>query len=800
MIQSPLEQEECSEETELITHESVQTHGDEILSMRGKGLIGYLERIPMWSKLTFLSSIYMLGLLCLGAIAMYSYGTRLRDAMETHDYINDSNVITKGLIDSINYECTTTLLFLKNDTYKDSLVEATVRTDTKIHEAGQVGTSPEYDSRMNKIVDALTFTRDNLLMNRYRLISNYSSVMTNAINLLRNYGTNTDSLKDVRTKLISLSLLKVGGLKIGATVYAYLYNDELQYSGEVEGHDEFITELTDNVREYQATIGVVLSYITHSEYRTLLKTVPIGADQARVNIEQIMQNGTHPFPEATIQLVQENLKNFSNIIDTAYQNCIRPIQDQIKNQENIAIIIFVVALTSIIVFSLLACISGTIVSATIVGPWKRLNELQELAIKKFVPQEFLKLIRCRIISDVKLSTGVEANINMMLVEIKDFYLMTQNMSSHDTLNFLNYFLSSICPNIRRHNGFIEKYNDNGFSAIFMNNTNASAAAKKIREDTVEFNKDYHDFPNVVVCITMHSHEVLMGTIGESERMNPVIVSIEPYVNTYLSRVSDILRMGGDCILLTQTALPINTDHVRYLCDARAYRYDDRPSVGVYEMFDESNSHKIETKVIFEEGTRLFCKKQYYDAFLKFDQVSMNASQYKEGTDPVCEKLASLCRGFIMYNENLIESLDLEQVLRNPRLRASFEGFSEKEFSSENIRLWKSIQEFLICKEERRRSVKAFEIYTTFVNTDSNSAVNMGDLTRKSLSTRFEPIKPITDQTQMPVFEANIFHELLRECKLNMNDTLKRFKNSEACRQTYMSLNLEKFKDPFYINQ
>jgi hypothetical protein len=83
------------------------------------------------------------------------------------------------------------------------------------------------------------------------------------------------------------------------------------------------------------------------------------------------------------------------------------------------------------------------------------------AYGRFVPREFLKLLRKDSIEHVNLGDQIEMNLTVLFADIRSFTSLSEGMTPVENFNFLNSYLSRISPVIRRNWGFIDKYIGDG---------------------------------------------------------------------------------------------------------------------------------------------------------------------------------------------------------------------------------------------------------------------------------------------------------------------------------------------------
>jgi hemerythrin len=90
----------------------------------------------------------------------------------------------------------------------------------------------------------------------------------------------------------------------------------------------------------------------------------------------------------------------------------------------------------------------------------------EAAYSKFVPRQFLSLLRTPSIMHVELGTHVEREMTILFSDIRDFTMLSETMTPQENFRLLNSYLSEMEPIIGRHEGIIDKYIGDAIMALF----------------------------------------------------------------------------------------------------------------------------------------------------------------------------------------------------------------------------------------------------------------------------------------------------------------------------------------------
>jgi class 3 adenylate cyclase len=110
------------------------------------------------------------------------------------------------------------------------------------------------------------------------------------------------------------------------------------------------------------------------------------------------------------------------------------------------------------------------------------------------------------------------------------------------------------PIIREHNGFIDKYIGDAVMALFPRSAaDAVSAALAIQREVAAYNQDRRsvDGAPLRIGIGIHTGDLMLGTVGEEERMESTVIS--DAVNL-ADRVEDLTKIFGCGIALTADTL------------------------------------------------------------------------------------------------------------------------------------------------------------------------------------------------------------------------------------------------------
>lgn len=171
------------------------------------------------------------------------------------------------------------------------------------------------------------------------------------------------------------------------------------------------------------------------------------------------------------------------------------------------------------------------------------------SLERFIPKKMISFLHKDSIVDVKLGDVIQQKMTVFFLDIRNFTSYSEVMTPEANFLFINSFLETFGPIIRKHNGFIDKYLGDGFMALFPDTPdNALEAAIEMQTKSVEYNKtNPANIPSVEFGIGIHTGNVMLGTVGESQRMDTTVIS--DTVNT-ASRLEQLNKVHKTKVLVS----------------------------------------------------------------------------------------------------------------------------------------------------------------------------------------------------------------------------------------------------------
>ncbi len=259
---------------------------------------------------------------------------------------------------------------------------------------------------------------------------------------------------------------------------------------------------------------------------------------------------------------------------------------------------------------------------------ERTAQLVELntAYERFLPREFLSLLKKESILEVKLGDQIAQQMTVMFSDIRGWTTISENMSAQQSFNFINAFLSRISPVITAHRGFIDNYQGDGLMALFPGKVDDGVqAAIAMHAAVSEYNEERKKkgYQPIGIGVGLHIGDLMLGVIGNEGRMQGTVVA--DAVNL-ASRLEGLTRVYGSSISISEPTLAQLKDPDQY-----KLRFVDKVQVkgkkdpvSVHEVFDGDPPAVIElkeqTKDNFEQGFCLYYDRKFSEASVKFNQV------------------------------------------------------------------------------------------------------------------------------------------------------------------------------------
>jgi len=229
-------------------------------------------------------------------------------------------------------------------------------------------------------------------------------------------------------------------------------------------------------------------------------------------------------------------------------------------------------------------------------------------------------------------------MSILFSDIRGFTSLSENMTPHENFQFINSYLKVMGPVIRKHHGFIDKYIGDAIMALFENDAdNALQAAIAMLQALQSYNQERAKTkqPPIQIGIGINKGSLIMGTIGEDDRMESTVIG--DAVNL-ASRLEGLTKQYQVLLLIsesTYSSLKTASDFLIREIDHVQVKGKLKTTT-IFEVFDadppEQKKQKLKILPLFQEALALFYEQHYDEAQKLFEECAITAP-----TDPVTKK-------------------------------------------------------------------------------------------------------------------------------------------------------------------
>lgn len=256
------------------------------------------------------------------------------------------------------------------------------------------------------------------------------------------------------------------------------------------------------------------------------------------------------------------------------------------------------------------------------------NRLQttNAAFSKFVPQNVLSLLNKEDITAIRLGEQIQIEMPVLFSDIRNFTGLSENMSPEENFNFLNSYLKRIGPIIRKNRGFIDKYLGDGVMALFPGgDQNTLECAIEILEEVKLYNshRKKMNYQPIEIGIAIHRGDLMLGTIGESERMDATAIS--DTVNT-ASRIENLNKVFGTNLIISEDYFHLlkSKENVLYRWLGRTRVKGKKTITEIYEIYSNNEepirSKKEKHRKNFHEALEYYFNAEFHNARKLFNEI------------------------------------------------------------------------------------------------------------------------------------------------------------------------------------
>ena len=154
-------------------------------------------------------------------------------------------------------------------------------------------------------------------------------------------------------------------------------------------------------------------------------------------------------------------------------------------------------------------------------------EKTNTSFKRFFPNEFLQFLHKKDVTDVALGDNTHENMFVAFIHLGIDSELSSSIAREELLALYNTVVQTANPLVRKYDGFIDKYLTEGLMVLFYGTAEKAVNCiidiiQLIKEFNLHRQERY--LPAIHVSSGIHYGRLLMGTIGETERMDTTVIS------------------------------------------------------------------------------------------------------------------------------------------------------------------------------------------------------------------------------------------------------------------------------------
>jgi class 3 adenylate cyclase/HAMP domain-containing protein len=258
--------------------------------------------------------------------------------------------------------------------------------------------------------------------------------------------------------------------------------------------------------------------------------------------------------------------------------------------------------------------------------FRQISTLNESTIR-FVPIQFMQQLGVHDITKLNLGNSVQRDMTILFFDIRSFSINSEMMSAAENFSFINNILSASGPIIRKHNGFVDKYIGDAVMAIFPIAIDAVRAGVDIY-NTLVLNRDTRitiGGDGINIGIGIHTGSVMMGIIGEQERISGTVISQNVNMASRMESLTKQVKAGMLVTKDTMNQISSGKEEFAYRFIGMIKAAGLNTAVGVFDMLDalpgKIRARRLATRQVFESGIRMYHTKDYQNARRRFEKVT-----------------------------------------------------------------------------------------------------------------------------------------------------------------------------------
>jgi adenylate cyclase len=259
---------------------------------------------------------------------------------------------------------------------------------------------------------------------------------------------------------------------------------------------------------------------------------------------------------------------------------------------------------------------------------RTIDEIRSLnvAYARFVPRAFLDLLGADDVRDVRLGDGVEREMTVLFSDVRSFTTISEGLAPRAIFGFINALLTRTGPVVREHGGIVDKYVGDAIMALFPGDVEdglRAAIGLQKAVDALNHERAVRGDAAIAVGVGVHRGALMLGTIGEDERMDGTVIA--DAVNV-ASRIEGLTKYYGVRVLTTGAvrAMLADPDAIEMRALGTVAVKGTTAGVALYDVIaadlPERRAAKQRTRALFDAAVADFSAGRFVAAATGFDAV------------------------------------------------------------------------------------------------------------------------------------------------------------------------------------
>lgn len=181
-------------------------------------------------------------------------------------------------------------------------------------------------------------------------------------------------------------------------------------------------------------------------------------------------------------------------------------------------------------------------------------EATNRAVERFVPYDFLDLLKKSSIKDVQRGDHARLEMVILFCDLRGFTTLVEGLSAEAAFSFINRYLRVMEPPIHAHGGFINQYLGDCIMALFPGDSDeAVQGAVKMLAALRDWNLERAEAGEapVRVGVGLSAGPLMIGTIGGMDRLDNGVIG--DAVNR-AARLEGLTKLYGTAMILDENLL------------------------------------------------------------------------------------------------------------------------------------------------------------------------------------------------------------------------------------------------------